>query len=74
MDPTGQGRQYSELSFAEKLSIKLGIKNVTEEQVLEDFMEGFVEEDHEDVGARDAVFNRITTDFSCELGKVSLIY
>ena len=70
VDPTGQGRDYSELSFAEKLSIKLGLKNVTEDMVLEDFMSEFVDADHEDVSARDEIFKRITADFSCEIGKV----
>ena len=70
VDPSGQGRPYADLSFAEKLSIKLGIKNVTEDMVLEDFMAEFLDSDHADVAARDAVFGRIAADFSCEVGKV----
>ena len=70
VDPTGQDRAYADLSFAEKLAIKLGIKNVTEDMVLEDFMAEFNEADHADVAARDTVFERIAADFSCEVGKV----
>ena len=36
---------------------------------VEDFMEVFTEEDYADIEARDAAFKRLTTEFSCELGK-----
>ena len=36
---------------------------------VEDFMEVFTEEDHADIEARDAVFKRLTAEFTCELGK-----
>ncbi len=44
------------MSFAEKLAKKLGIKNVMECDVLEDFMTEFTEEDHAIVDARNTLF------------------
>ena len=61
------------MSFAERLSWKLGIKNVTESQVYEDFMTDFTDADHADVEARNLIFERLAADFSCEIGKVSVL-
>ena len=64
-----------ELSFAEKLALKLGIKNVTEAMAYDDFMTNFTAEDHADVVKRDAIFwKEDFAQYSCELGKVSIIY
>ena len=62
---------FNQMSFAEKLSWKLGIKNVTESQVYDDFMTDFTDADHADIEARSLIFERLAADFSCEVGKVS---
>ena len=60
------------MSFAEKLALKLGVKNVTQADVIEDFMTNFTDSDHSDVDQRLAVFEQLTVDYSCEFGKVGL--
>ena len=63
---------FEDMSFAEKLALKLGIKNVTQEDVITDFMTQFTDEDHQEVDQRLTVFEQLTVDYSCEIGKVGL--
>lgn len=59
------------MSFAELLVKRFGIKNATEGEVYAEFMSTLTDEDKATIESRNTVFERLSSDFDVEFGKVS---
>ena len=67
---TESNTEAGKMSFAQLLAKKLGLQNVTEDDAHDDFMNIFTDNDHAQVEARTELFERLSADITCELGKV----
>lgn len=52
----------------------MGMSKVLDIPLYDDFLNVFTEEDLLGIEVKEAVFNLVAADFSCDLGKVSLIF